>query len=99
MSLAAAAEKISTTNEKKVVPLANIPMGLSLKGLIMEKIAGTTSKGDETFHLSVAVKGLEQFLKIKVSKEVFENQTEMTPYANSITFREFNGRIYWQEND
>ena len=76
--------------EKKVVPLANIPMGLSLKGLIMEKIAGTTSKGDETFHLSVAVKGLEQFLKIKVSKEVFENQTEMTPYANSITFREFN---------
>ena len=34
----AVAEKISTTNEKKVVPLANIPMGLSLKGLIMEKI-------------------------------------------------------------
>jgi len=97
MSLAA--EKISTANEKKVVPLANIPMGLSLKGLIMEKIAGTTSKGDETFHLSVAVKGLEQFLKIKVSKEVFENQTEMTPYANSITFREWNGRIFWQEND
>ena len=97
--MSSAAEKISTANEKRVVPLANIPMGLSLKGLIMEKIAGTTSKGDETFHLSVAVKGLEQFLKIKVSKEVFENQTEMTPYANSITFREWNGRIFWQEND
>lgn len=96
--MAIPAEKMSPDNEKKIVPMSNIPMGLSVKGLIMEKIAGTTSKGDETFHLAVAVKGLEKFLKIKVSKEIFDNSTEMTPYSNSISFQEFNGRVYWQEN-
>ena len=96
--MAVTAEKMSNDNDKKIVPLANIPMGLSVKGLIMEKIAGTTSKGDETFHLAVAVKGLEKFLKIKVTKEIYDNSTEMTPYANSISFSEFNGRVYWQEN-
>ena len=95
--MAATAEKMS--DEKRVVPMANIPMGLSVKGLIMEKIAGATSRGDETFHLAVAVKGLEKFLKIKVSKEIFDNSTEMTPYSNSISFSEFNGRIYWQEQE
>ncbi|WP_320043140.1 hypothetical protein [uncultured Desulfobacter sp.] len=97
--MALAAEKMSDDKEKKVVPMANIPMGLSVKGLIMEKISGTTAKGDETFHLAVAVKGLEKFLKIKVSKEIFDNSTEMTPYHNSISFQEFNGRVYWQESD
>lgn len=96
--MAIPAEKMSPDNEKKIVPMSNIPMGLSVKGLIMEKIAGTTSKGDETFHLAVAVKGLEKFLKIKVSKEIFDNSMEMTPYSNSISFQEFNGRVYWQEN-
>ena len=86
-------------DEKKVLPMKGIPMGLSVKGLFMEKIAGTTSRGDETFHLAVAVKGLEKFLKIKVSKEIFDNSTEMTPYSNSITFSEFNGRVYWQESN
>ncbi|MCG8550583.1 MAG: hypothetical protein MI799_09305 [Desulfobacterales bacterium] len=97
--MAGVAEKIPNDKDKKVVPLANVPMGLTVKGLIMEKIARTTNKGDETFHLSVAVKGLETFLKIKVSKEVYDHQIEMAPYANSITFREFSGRIYWQESE
>lgn len=97
--MAATAEKMSNDNDKRIVPLANIPMGLSVKGLTMEKIAGTTSKGDETFHLAVAVKGLEKFLKIKVPKEIFDNSTEMTPYSNSISFSEFNGRVYWQESN
>jgi len=95
--MAATAEKMA--DEKRVVPMANIPMGLSVKGLIMEKIAGSTLKGDETFHLAVAVKGLEKFLKIKVSKEIFDNSTEMTPYSHSISFQEFNGRVYWQEQE
>nr|WP_321402017.1 hypothetical protein [uncultured Desulfobacter sp.] len=95
--MAATAEKLS--DEKRVVPMPNIPMGLTVKGLIMEKIAGTTKTGDETFHLSVGVKGLEKFLKIKVSKEIFDNSTEMTPYSNSISFQEFNGRVYWQEQE
>lgn len=96
--MAVTAEKMPDEKDKRIVPMTSIPMGLSVKGLIMEKIAGTTTKGDETFHLAVAVKGLEKFLKIKVSKEVFDNQLEMTPYANSISFSEFNGRVYWQEN-
>lgn len=97
--MALSAEKIGEkpSDEKKVVPMKGIPMGLSVKGLIMEKIAGTTSRGDETFHLSVAVKGLEKFLKIKVSKEIYDDSVEMTPYSNSISFQEFNGRVYWQE--
>ena len=95
--MAATAEKMS--DDKRVVPMANIPMGLSVKGLIMEKIAGFTSKGDETFHLAVGVKGLEKILKIKVSKEIFDNSMEMVPYSNSISFSEFNGRIYWQEQE
>ena len=56
--MAVTAEKISNENEKRIVPMSNIPMGLSVKGLIMEKIEGTTTKGDETFHLAVAVKGV-----------------------------------------
>ncbi|WP_020586773.1 hypothetical protein [Desulfobacter curvatus] len=95
--MAVTAEKMS--DEKKVVPMANIPMGLTVKGLLIEKIAGTTSKGDETFHLGVAVRSLEKVLKIKVSKEIFDNSTEMTPYSHSISFQEFNGRVYWQEID
>ncbi|EIM62135.1 hypothetical protein [Desulfobacter postgatei] len=87
------------SEEKKVLPMKGIPMGLSVKGLIMEKIAGTTSKGDETYHLSVAVKGLEKFLKIRVAKEIYDDSLEMTPYSNSITFQEFNGRVYWQESN
>lgn len=97
--MAATAEKMSNDNDKRIVPLANIAMGLSVKGLIMEKIAGFTSKGDETFHLAVGVKGLEKILKIKVPKEIFDNSTEMTPYSNSISFSEFNGRVYWQESN
>lgn len=86
-------------DEKKVLPMKGIPMGLSVKGLIMEKIAGTTAKGDPTFHLMVGVKGLEKFLKIKVSEEIYDGAVEMTPYSNSITFQEFNGRVYWQESE
>lgn len=97
--MAVTAEKMSDEKEKRIVPMTSIPMGLTVKGLIMEKIAGFTSKGDETFHLAVGVKGLEKILKIKVSKEVFDNQMEMTPYTNAISFSEFNGRVYWQENE
>ena len=93
------AEKIKNQDSTNVLPLAKIPMGLSVKGLIMEKIQGTTTKGDLTYHIAVAVKGLEKQLKIKVSEEIFNNLTEMTPYANSVVFSEFNGRIYWQESD
>lgn len=97
--MAVTAEKMSDEKEKRIVPMTSIPMGLTVKGLIMKKIAGFTSKGDETFHLAVGVKGLEKILKIKVSKEVFDNSTEMTPYSNSISFSEFQGRVYWQENE
>ena len=47
----------------------------------------------------LAVKGLEKFLKIKVSKEIYDDSLEMTPYSNAITFQEFNGRVYWQESN
>ncbi len=86
-----------TDSMTSISPLKTIPMGITVKGLIMEKIAGTSQKGVEQYHVAVAVKGLEKQLKIKTSLEGYNNLVEMTPYENSVVFSEFNGRMYWQE--
>lgn len=88
-----------TDVQAKVMPLASVPMGLTLKGLIMEKHSSTTSKGDPQYHVSIAVKGIEKQVRVKTTEDFFLSCVEMTPYTHTVTFQEFNGRVYWQESD
>ena len=90
-----AAKKIE--DETNVVPLANVPMGLTVKGLIMEKIHDLTRTGDDVYYLAIVVKKIEKTMKVKVSKDVYDSAVEMTPYANTVIFNEYNGRIYWAD--
>ena len=72
--------------------------GLLASGIVMTKNRYPGKNGNpDRFGVDVAIPGCREMISIQLPPEKWGSITEQSDYKNLVTFRKYNGAIYFEE--